>query len=198
MKSETGNLARFAESQTAERLKTFAPCCARQENILAVADRSTTCGFRFADSPKPCELRDRDHRHYRKMRRRLRKLMDLCGAVRNYDIAIEILEAAGTPAAGSAQMPPAEAQSAGRERSFGTNGGLEIPTNHAPLERLASRTSREKTEHPVTRAPHLTPSRGGILQGGNSGRPTGNQSRGAAPASVDRQALPVFAGNLRR
>jgi CHAD domain-containing protein len=39
-----------------------------------------------------------EHRHVRKMRRRLRKLMDLCGAARNCDIALEVLEAAGVPA----------------------------------------------------------------------------------------------------
>jgi CHAD domain-containing protein len=36
--------------------------------------------------------------HTRRMRRRLRGLMDLCGAVRNCDIAFEVLEAAGAPA----------------------------------------------------------------------------------------------------
>lgn len=35
--------------------------------------------------------------HTRRMRRRLRSLMDLCGAVRNYDIAPEVLAAAGAP-----------------------------------------------------------------------------------------------------
>jgi CHAD domain-containing protein len=39
-----------------------------------------------------------EHHHVRKMRRRLRKLMDLCGAARNCDIALEVLEAAGVPA----------------------------------------------------------------------------------------------------
>ena len=36
--------------------------------------------------------------HTRKMRRRLRGLMDLCGAARNCDVALEVLEAAGSPA----------------------------------------------------------------------------------------------------
>jgi CHAD domain-containing protein len=36
--------------------------------------------------------------HSRKMRRRLRGLMDLCGAARNCDIAVEVLAAAGVPA----------------------------------------------------------------------------------------------------
>jgi CHAD domain-containing protein len=34
----------------------------------------------------------------RKMRRGLRSLMDLCGAARNCDVAVEVLEAAGVPA----------------------------------------------------------------------------------------------------
>ena len=36
--------------------------------------------------------------HVRKMRRSLRRLMELCGEVRNWDIAPEVLAAAGTPA----------------------------------------------------------------------------------------------------
>jgi CHAD domain-containing protein len=36
--------------------------------------------------------------HARKMRHRLRGLMDLCGEARNCDVALEVLEAAGVPA----------------------------------------------------------------------------------------------------
>jgi CHAD domain-containing protein len=101
MKPGTKSLARFAEAQAAERLKTLAanlseagnqPGQAGPIHDLRVSIRRFTQALRvFKDLW--------DHRHYRRMRRRLRKLMDLCGAVRNCDIAMEILEAAKVPAA---------------------------------------------------------------------------------------------------
>jgi CHAD domain-containing protein len=101
MKPATKSLAKFAEAHAAERLKTLAanlrkarahPGHAGPIHYLRVSIRRFTQTLRV--------FRDLwDHRHYRKMRRRLRKLMDLCGAVRNCDIAIEILAAAGVPAA---------------------------------------------------------------------------------------------------
>jgi CHAD domain-containing protein len=105
MKPGAKSLASFAEAQAAERLKTLAgnlrearahPGQADPIHYLRVSIRRFTQTLRV--------FRDLwDHSHYRKMRRRLRKLMDLCGAVRNCDIAIEILEAAGVPAAGDLQ-----------------------------------------------------------------------------------------------
>ena len=58
---------------------------------LRVAIRRFTQALRvFQDSFEPA--------HIRKIRRRLRKLMELCGVARNCDIALEVLEAAGVPA----------------------------------------------------------------------------------------------------
>jgi CHAD domain-containing protein len=95
MKQETQSLATFAEAQAAERLKTFAANLYKTEehpkdedNIhdLRVSIRRFTQALRvFKDLWDP--------RHYRKMRRSLRKLMDLCAAARNCDVGIEILHA---------------------------------------------------------------------------------------------------------
>jgi CHAD domain-containing protein len=102
MKPGTTSLAEFAEAQAAERLETLAanlrqagkqPGQAAPIHDLRVSIRRFTQALRvFKD------LWDRGH--HRKMRRKLRKLMDLCAAVRNCDIAVEVLEAAGVPAAG--------------------------------------------------------------------------------------------------
>lgn len=100
MKPETDNLAKFAEAKAAERLKTFKaklrlakehPREAAPIHDLRVSIRRFSQSLRiFKDLW--------DHGHYRKMRHRLGKLMELCGAVRNCDIAAEVLEAAGAPA----------------------------------------------------------------------------------------------------
>lgn len=100
MKPETDNLAKFAEAKAAERFKTFKanlrlakkhPGDAAPIHDLRVSIRRFNQSLRiFKDLW--------DHGHYRKMRRRLSKLMELCGAMRNCDIAVEVLEAAGAPA----------------------------------------------------------------------------------------------------
>lgn len=102
MKTEAESLAAFAEARAAERLKTLTanlrqaakhPGKAEPIHDLRVSIRRFTQVLRvFRDLWDPG--------HYRKMRRRLRKLMDLCGAARNCDIGIEILDTAGEPASG--------------------------------------------------------------------------------------------------
>ncbi|HEY4361549.1 MAG TPA: CHAD domain-containing protein [Bryobacteraceae bacterium] len=86
--------------ETQDRLKVLAvslrrarqhPHNAEAIHKLRVAIRRFTQALRvFQDSFDPA--------HIRKIRRRLRKLMDLCGAARNCDIAVEVLEAAAVPA----------------------------------------------------------------------------------------------------
>jgi CHAD domain-containing protein len=115
MKPEPNNLARFAEAKAAERLKTLAanlrlakkhPGDADPIHDLRVSIRRFNQSVRiFKDLW--------DHGHYRKMRRRLRKLMELCGVVRNCDIAIEVLEAAGAPASRALKTHLRKLRSAG-------------------------------------------------------------------------------------
>jgi CHAD domain-containing protein len=87
-------------AEVQDRLKTLAgavqragkhPHDAEAIHKLRVAIRRFTQALRvFRDSIDPA--------HRRKIRRRLRKLMDPCGAARNCDVAPEVLEAAGVPA----------------------------------------------------------------------------------------------------
>jgi triphosphatase len=100
MKPEAKSLAEFATEQAEQRLKTLLanlhnaaehPGEAGGIHDLRVSIRRFTRALRL--------FRDLwDPRHYRKMRRQLRKLMDLCGAARNCDVAMEILESAAVPA----------------------------------------------------------------------------------------------------
>ena len=97
------SLKRYAEAKLAARLKRISSTLRRAaqnpedpENIhdLRVAIRRFTQALRvFKDLL--------DGARVRKMRRRLKKIMDLCGEVRNHDIALEVLQAAGAPAAGA-------------------------------------------------------------------------------------------------
>jgi CHAD domain-containing protein len=102
MKPGTTSLAEFAEAQAAERLETLADSlrqAGKQPGHAAPIHDLRVSIRRFKQALRV--FKDRwDRGHYRKMRRKLRKLMDLCAAVRNYDIAFEVLEAAGVPAAG--------------------------------------------------------------------------------------------------
>jgi CHAD domain-containing protein len=87
-------------SPTQDRLKILAanlrraakhPHDAEAIHKLRVAIRRFTQALRvFQDSF--------EHARVRKMRKRLRRLMDLCGTARNCDIALQVLEAAGVPA----------------------------------------------------------------------------------------------------
>jgi len=91
--------------ETQDRLKVLAaslrrvrqhPHDAEAIHKLRVAIRRFTQALRvFQDSFDPA--------HIRKIRRRLSKLMELCGAARNCDIAVDVLNAAGVPAGKSLQ-----------------------------------------------------------------------------------------------
>jgi len=97
------SLNQYAEAKLQARLKKISSTLRRTakdpedpENIhdLRVAIRRFTQAVRvFKD------LLDRGR--VRKMRRRLKKIMDLCGEVRNHDIAVEVLHAAGAPKSGA-------------------------------------------------------------------------------------------------
>jgi CHAD domain-containing protein len=100
------SMAKFAEAEAARRLKVFQvqfrrvaanPEKAKPIHDLRVSIRRLIRVLRIFRL-----LWDRGH--YRKMRRRLRELMDLCGAVRNCDIAVQVLEEAVKQA-----PPPADA-----------------------------------------------------------------------------------------
>jgi CHAD domain-containing protein len=97
------HLSRYAEAKLAARLKKISSTLRRAardpedpENIhdLRVAIRRFTQALRVFQ-----DLLDRGRE--RKMRRRLKRIMDLCGAVRNCDVALEVLRAARVPAAGA-------------------------------------------------------------------------------------------------
>jgi CHAD domain-containing protein len=95
------SLKRYAEAKLAARLERISSALRRAakdpegpENIhdLRVAIRRFTQALRvFKDLL--------DGARVRKMRRRLKKIMNLCGEVRNHDIALEALHAAGAPVA---------------------------------------------------------------------------------------------------
>jgi CHAD domain-containing protein len=103
MSAASTDLSRYAEAKLASRLKKVSSTLRRAakdpedpENIhdLRVAIRRFTQALRvFQDLL--------DGARVRKMRRRLKKIMDLCGAVRNCDVALEVLRAARVPAAGA-------------------------------------------------------------------------------------------------
>jgi CHAD domain-containing protein len=103
MKTDRKYLGTFAEAQLRLRLRKTAATARHAanhpgdaENIhnLRVAIRRLTQALRV--------FRDLlDRAHVRKMRRALRKLMDLCGDIRNCDIARETIGAAGAPASGA-------------------------------------------------------------------------------------------------
>jgi CHAD domain-containing protein len=105
MKTDRAYLDNFAESRLRLRLRKTAATArhaaarpGEAENIhdLRVAIRRFTQALRvFRD------LLDRSH--VRKMRRELRKIMDLCGEIRNCDIAKETIDAAGAPASGAVE-----------------------------------------------------------------------------------------------
>ncbi len=100
MKPGTTDLAEFAEAQAAERLETLADNLRHATKHSDQGDRIHDLRVsirRFTQALRV--FKDRwDRGHYRKMRRKLRKLMDRCAAVRNCDIAVEVLDAAGVPA----------------------------------------------------------------------------------------------------
>jgi CHAD domain-containing protein len=103
MNEASAHLSRYAEAKLAERLKKVSSTLCRAakdsedpDNIhdLRVAIRRFTQALRvFKDML--------DRGRVRKMRRRLKKIMDLCGAVRNCDVAVEVLHDARVPAAGA-------------------------------------------------------------------------------------------------
>lgn len=80
--------------------------------------------------------------HPRKMRRRLRGVMDLCGAVRNCDIAVEVLQAAEAPAKPALQgRLKRRRERAGRDLARLLKEG-ESARGYAALARVAERTLR--------------------------------------------------------
>jgi CHAD domain-containing protein len=113
-----GPLDRFAEAQLQVRLRILGaqlrrthqhPSDAAAIHDLRVAIRRFSQGLRVFRKLL-------DKAHVRKMRRPLRKVMHLSGAARNCDIALEVLETAGAPAAQSLRQRVAERRSqAGRE-----------------------------------------------------------------------------------
>jgi hypothetical protein len=68
--------------------------------------------------------------HPRKMRRRLRGLMDLCGATRDCDVAAEVLATAGVPADASFEKRL-------KQRRNGSARGMGFSRGHAELARVA-------------------------------------------------------------
>lgn len=101
---KTPSPAAEAEMKARERLRTLAASLRRAaknpgepESIhrLRVSIRRFTQVLRVFGGPPGSSIR---LSHSRKMRRRLRGLMALCGDARNCDIALEVLASAGVPA----------------------------------------------------------------------------------------------------
>src|SRR5258708_38073494 len=100
-------IARYALAQTRVRLKGVTatlgraarhPEDPRANHDLRVAIRKfSQClrTFRGLFDPQPVK----------KMRKRLRSLMDLCGAKRDYDVGLQVLAAAGLPTDSPAGLP---------------------------------------------------------------------------------------------
>ncbi|HEY6341319.1 MAG TPA: CHAD domain-containing protein [Bryobacteraceae bacterium] len=113
MKTDREYLDNFAEAQLRLRLRKTAATArhaagrpGEAENIhnLRVAIRRFTQALRvFRD------LLDRSH--VRKMRRELHKIMELCGDIRDCDIAKETIDAAGVPASGALERHLRKARS---------------------------------------------------------------------------------------
>ncbi|HWB85272.1 MAG TPA: CHAD domain-containing protein [Bryobacteraceae bacterium] len=100
MKRAEKALEQFAETQTRQRLKTLS------QNLRKAArhpdDPDSIHDLRVSIRRFRQSLRVfRDlfgESHVKKMKRSLREIMQLCGAVRNCDIAMDVLKAAGVPA----------------------------------------------------------------------------------------------------
>ncbi|MBV8847405.1 MAG: CHAD domain-containing protein [Bryobacterales bacterium] len=103
MRTAEKTLDRFVEASLQERLKKLSselrktakdPKNPDHIHDLRVAVRRYTQGLRVFK-----HLLDRNR--VKKMRRRLKKIMDACGAVRNCDISLEVLQVSGAPVPGS-------------------------------------------------------------------------------------------------
>lgn len=108
-----GPLDRFAEAQLQVRLKTLCTELRRAHKHPddAVAIHDLRVSIRRLSQGLRVFRKLLDKAHVRKMRRRLRKIMDLSGPVRNCDIALQVLEAAGAPAPQSFERQLAERRS---------------------------------------------------------------------------------------
>jgi CHAD domain-containing protein len=86
------------EKQTWERLSTLAANIRRTAKNPGDADSIHDLRVSIRRFTQALRVFDGMFSHTRRMRRRLRELMDLCGSVRNCDIAPKVFAAAGTPA----------------------------------------------------------------------------------------------------
>jgi CHAD domain-containing protein len=97
------NVSRYAERAARARLRTLAAnvshAAGSPEDADAIHDLRVSIR-RFTQCLRVFQGLF-DTGYCRKMRRRLKKLMNLCGAARNCHIALEVLEAAQAPAAGA-------------------------------------------------------------------------------------------------
>jgi len=87
--------ARKAEDKARERLRTLAASLRRAAKHSGEAESIHRLRVSIRRFTQVLRVFDGLFSHCRKMRRRLRGLMDLCGAARNCDVAVEVLAAAG-------------------------------------------------------------------------------------------------------
>ncbi len=98
MNSKTRNPAREAEAKARERLRTLAASLRRAAQHPGQAESIHRLRVSIRRFTQVLRVFEGLFRHSRKMRRRLKALMALCGDARNCDIALEVLAAAGVPA----------------------------------------------------------------------------------------------------
>lgn len=89
--------AKAVEAKARERLQALAASLRRAAKRPAEAESIHRLRVSIRRFTQVLRVFGRGFEHTRRMRRRLRGLMDLCGAVRNCDIAGEVLKAAQAP-----------------------------------------------------------------------------------------------------
>lgn len=142
--------AKVAETKARERLEALAASLRRAAKRSVEAETIHRLRVSIRRFSQVLRVFSAGFEHTRRMRRRLRGLMDLCGAVRNCDIAMEVLKAAEAPVdrALLARLKRRRAR-AGRDLAKFLNDG----TLRAPMRRWRGWLKTYQGESP--RAPVL-------------------------------------------
>jgi|SRR5579863_1060419 len=154
MNSKTSTPAREAEAKARERLRTLVASLRRAAKHPGDAESIHRLRVSIRRFTQVLRVFNGLFSHSRKMRRRLRGLMDLCGVARNCDIALDVLAAAGVPAdlALEKRLKQRRAR-AGRELARLLTDG----DGRAGMRRW-SKWLTAKSGHPTASAPEVLPS----------------------------------------
>lgn len=118
-----------AETKARERLQALAVSLRRAEKHPGEAETIHRLRVAIRRFSQVLRVFGGGFEHTRRMRRRLRGLMDLCGAVRNCDIALEVLKAAQAPVGRGllARLRRRRLRTAGELAGFLKDGSLRAP-----------------------------------------------------------------------